>query len=153
MAEWATAIGTWLLVAATTALVYVAWRELLEINKNQKEANDNHRRWATLNACDRYDTDRLIQQAVRALKAAPRGLDDQMKRLYATRLLNYFDSIAIGLEQNFYVEAIARPHIGRIIFRRFAELTNAENPWISHEEAQRDFKTLIRLMKTWEDIE
>jgi hypothetical protein len=119
------------------ALVIVAYTQLVSIDANQKK-------WGTLQACDRYDTDPLIQRAVAALD---RGGNNDRARLYATRLLNYFDAIAIGLEQGFYDDKIAYAHIGRIVFRRFDQLTGAG--WISKQDAQTDFEALSKLMNRW----
>jgi len=100
---------------ATVGLVIIAWKQLGDIKQGQ-------RNWATLQVCDKYDLDPIIRTVVSRLKNYENTrLDETVAPVDANNgygskddsitLLNYFDAIAIGMEQGFYVEDIVTDHL------------------------------------------
>lgn len=83
------------------------------------------RAWATLQACERYETDPEIRRAVERLvvprSANPKGESEdpqyaeKLERIAAVQLLNYFEGLAIGEKQDFYDRKILQEHLGKII--------------------------------------
>jgi hypothetical protein len=112
------AISTFLLVLATVTLVVVGVLQVSSIRKEAKTAR-------TLAMCDRYDTDPVLDRCVRALnKAKAAGGDfSENPGNYAdevSTVLNYFDSLAIGIERGLYDESLAHVH-NRDILSEYVE--------------------------------
>ena len=95
----------------TGAAVAVAWYQLWKLRKDQ-------RGWETLKMCERYDTDPLLDTALREIKKVRDA--NSLKthafnvRLDITTILNYLDGIAIGTLEGFYDERIVRDHLEEI---------------------------------------
>jgi hypothetical protein len=181
------AATTWLLALVTLALVVVVWIQVGDTRKSTKEtieASDQQRRkWATLQACDRYDMDPELVKAVRCLRKyhwyrgpclLPPGVvaqpyhwsrppvrpelerpslgdeltADQQYTLAAGLLLNYFDSIAIGINQKFYEKEICKEHIGRI-FVDWMDLLREFDPKTFDRQMAKNFDRLPPLLKHW----
>jgi len=136
---------TALLAIATAALAAIAWVQARYAISSQKQ-------WATLQACDRYDSDLLIQKAVEELKEfGGRTFSEWIPgRLNATRIMNYFGAIAIGMQQGFYDKEIAEAHLKTILFSRYRELIQAG--WLSIEQTEQDFPEVLWLMAQWRDV-
>lgn len=113
-----TAVGTLLLVGVTT---FVGGVGLYQINEARAEAARNR----TITACDRYDTDPILDRCCLALvKARKDGLLEgkpQDYRIEIFTILNYLEGIAIGVEQGLYVEEIAKSYMEPIL-KAYVEL-------------------------------
>ena len=136
-------VATALLTFVTGVLAWVAW---VQISAGQEQ----RRKWATLNACDRWDTDGYIRSANSALKksfgaVAPNRLDVRDAD-YLITIFNYFDSIAIGAEQGFYEKAIIVPHLGNIMQQ--AMLRRQQWPLEFENTFENDFQSFSRFYKT-----
>lgn len=181
------AATTWLLALVTLALVIVVWIQVGDTRKSTKEtieASDQQRRkWATLQACDRYDMDPELVKAVRYLRRyhwytgpalLPPGVvarpyrwsrppvrseldrpslgneltSDQQYTLAAGLLLNYFDSIAIGINQNFYEKEICKEHIGPIFVDWMGRLRESD-PRTFDRQMAKNFDRLPPLLDDW----
>jgi hypothetical protein len=147
-ANWLGAWSNFGILLATLALVTFTRQQLVGISRTQREAKNDQRKWATLQACDRYDSDPFIQNAVEKLTLVNPAMDDKARDLYVTRLLNYFSSIAIGLDQDFYDDTIARAHIGYLVVHWFDYIVSKPD-WYSAEATRRDFPDLARLVDRW----
>lgn len=135
------------------------------------------RKWATLQACDRYDTDPEIANAVWYLRRyhpfrdSERMLPPQVSAdmpmlpeantgntsvLSASMrytvsvglILNYFDSLAIGLRQDFYDEKICRDHIGGIILK-WVETFEKHDEVRFYAVMQKYYVRLLDLVNQW----
>lgn len=115
--EWITAIGTVVLAIVTLALAMVGISQIRVVARQQ-------RKWTTLQACDRYDSDPIINAAHDVLwKHINVGAQSSVELTHAAlRLLNYFDAIAIGIDQGLYIDELAHDHIGNIVRLRLEEL-------------------------------
>lgn len=133
--------------ASTFALAIVAWHQLHKIS-------DNQRRWSTLQACDRYDSDPIIVEQQRLLRRVlknDRGVGDTDVRFALNTLLNYFDAIAIGIDQKLYLDEIANMHLGQIIKNWFDRLAQTRNMTIKNEltTIKSDYKKLCQMYENW----
>jgi hypothetical protein len=141
LAEWTTGI-------ATAGLIAMAAYQL-------RQQTIQQRQWATLQACDRYDTDPMLTTARLMLRALKEGERPEIKEYeitsQITTVFNYFDAIAIGVEQKLYVDAIAENHLKEIMFRRLAELWEADHPAVRkfQEEYFDYFPTFNKLLEKW----
>jgi hypothetical protein len=111
-AEGHVALWTAVLAVATSALVIMGLRQLRSI---RDEAN----RERTLRVCERYDTDPILDRALRRLAIGWRTGDIQRDpekyRPFVTTVLNYLDTLAIGIAQGLYIEELARDHLAEIV--------------------------------------
>jgi hypothetical protein len=114
------------------------------------------RQWATLQACDRYDTDPTLTEARRTLRALKAGETLQQEEhdtvSQITTVFNYFDAIAIGVDQRLYVDRIAESHLKEIMFRRLAELWESRDPIVQKFGADyfEIFPTFNALLQRWD---
>jgi hypothetical protein len=104
----------WDLIAAigACAAVVVAWYQIGAIERSQKG-------WETLKACEKYDSDPVLDVAIKTLRNARNSgaliSQPQHYTLEATSILNYLEGIAIGVRQGFYNEKIVKDHLEQII--------------------------------------
>ena len=96
---------------ATIAIAVTACAQLPAMLKAQKQR-------ATLDACDRYDIEPMIVYAHRIMRAYYNYNEDVDKnKLHNSviTILNYFDSIALGIDQGLYIKKIVKAHLSQII--------------------------------------
>lgn len=114
------ALGTLILALATAVLVWVGVAQIIA-------AREEGKRSRTLTACDRYDTDPVLNGSLRRLAAARRASEAKFEaegivyRSDIATLLNYLDSLAVGIMQGLYIEEIVRDHNGPIIRHHVAQ--------------------------------
>ena len=94
-----------------------------------------------------------VNSAVRRAELLPTDVGehltvDQKYTMAAGKLLNYFDSIAIGLQQNFYVEEVAQEHVGSIFVSWMIDLRSS-NPKHFDNLMQKSFGRLPKLFRDW----
>jgi len=106
----------------------------------------------TLNMCHRYDIDPVLDSSLHRLWAAKQAgeLDGNLSRFFPdiATVLNYLDSIAVGIEQNLYIEGLARDHIESIVKRHVAQYLEGDGPSRAGINAEH-YKSLIVLCKRW----
>ncbi len=109
--DW-TAIFTAATAAATMALAIVAWYQI-------SQATHQTKGWQTLAACEKYESDAVLDRCARRLffarKSGSFATDPPSYRVDVTTILNYLDGLAIGIDQNLYVKEIVRDHLEPII--------------------------------------
>jgi hypothetical protein len=122
-----TAAGTVTLAVVTIGLLLMAWYQLAKQTFAQRQ-------WATLQACDRYDSDPVLGAARASLyefEATGQMTKERTEIRQACRTtFNYFDSIAIGLAQGLYVEEIVEEHLGHIMVTWLDWLAARDDPTI-----------------------
>jgi len=118
LSEWAT-IAQAVLAALAAAVAY------RQITVSQKES----KKWKTLEACSQYESEPIISSAVRLRRfyenpvaqtagsgQPPDGGHEPFRLVDDAKLvLNFFDGIAIGVQQNLYIESLARDHMANIV--------------------------------------
>jgi hypothetical protein len=128
-AEGWTAIGTLLialrtivLAAATIILVFVAYRQITA-------ARTENRKTQTLLACGQYDTNPLIYHCLKRIRGAKDSgtLENDAKkyRREIITILNFLDAVAIGIQQNLYIEELAYDHLEGIIKIHVSDLIDS----------------------------
>lgn len=130
--NWVTAISTAVSAVATIALVFVALVQLGGLKQQIRQASDQERRRNTLEACQRFEKDPLVKRAMKNLwdatgygadytKLTDRNLFD------ALTLLNYLLGIAVGIEQNVYIEKMARDSLEPVVHKAVKSLIKGES--------------------------
>jgi hypothetical protein len=113
------ALGGLLAGVATTFLVIIGRQQIVALRAQMSSAQEDSRVERTLAACSRYESDQVIERCVKTLKDALRnGEYDRTPRDYeheAKMVLNYLDTIAIGIKQGLYIEELARDHMKPIL--------------------------------------
>lgn len=109
--DW-TGLFTGLLFLATLLLFGVGWWQITAVRRENKLER-------TLAACNRYESDAVIERCVRNLKDAEMttSFEDSPKtyRHDVVVVLNYLDTIAIGIKQKLYEESLAKDHTRNIV--------------------------------------
>ena len=144
------AVWTFALTVVTGVLAWVAW---YQIGAARQEAAKNR----TILACERYDTDPILDRCCQALARAKDSGDltgnPRAYRVEIFTILNYLESIAIGVEGKFYEAAIVKSYM-EPIFRGYIE------EYIKSGLAQRAdvlddakpgdyYQSVIALCNTW----
>jgi hypothetical protein len=105
----------------TVALVAVGWWQIHSLRRENKLER-------TLLACCRYESDPTIEGAVHELhKAWEEKLVQSDPSKYGHNinlLLNYLDTIAIGIEQKVYDEILARDYLESIVSKHVERYLN-----------------------------
>lgn len=154
-ADSVTAIAAVATAVFTFFIVLTAWIQLSSSVSNQ-------RKWATLQACDRYDSDPEISKAARIFYRLANKRDDYWWYLPQTlgelevdgiTLLNYFDSIAIGVLGELYVGRIVYDHLFGIIQKRIEFICDGGVPQLENLRSclDQDFSTVMYLYKWWKN--
>lgn len=139
----------WFLILATLGIVIVAWRQL-------KEQTTQQRRWATLQACDRYDIDPRIAGSLRMVRRLKEGekpaLSEYEIGMRITTVFNYFDAIAIGVRQGLYLPEIVKAHLSEIMFLRLEELCASTHPAAQkfRDAFETYYSDLIQVLQEWD---
>lgn len=134
--NWVTALGTVASAIAAFVLAAIAYFQLRDIktqirlaaNQNQQTAEQDRRR-NTLDACQRYEKDPLLKEAMKNIWIATKlGTDYTLLReehhFDVITILNYFDGLASGMLQGVYIEEMAKDYL--------------------HEPLRKSVKALIR---------
>ncbi|MFB7143349.1 DUF4760 domain-containing protein [Agrobacterium deltaense] len=141
------AVGTIGLFFATLVLAYVGWYQIGHLRKESKK-------WRTLDACEIYDRDPVIQECLKVLRKYKVNKDkgllhtDDIK-IEALSVLNYLDGIAIGVNQGLYLESIVKDHLGSIINGHVDAHVLSRDAISVFEVEKEEFKNLISLSERW----
>lgn len=142
--DW-TALATVGLTASTLMLALLAWLQLRSIR-------DEALRSRTLAACDRYDTDPILDIALRRIsgsKLSGRWPEREL-RLDVKTVLNYLDALAIGIEQGLYLDELARDHMAPIVKAHVKEYLSAEAVLLFGIDPE-NYQKLTRLCSRWRE--
>ena len=142
--DWQTFWHAWEALATTSLVVIGSW----QISAIRREAKKER----TLEACDRYVTDPLIDACTRTLRDAHLSgeflKNRKTFRSDVVNLLNYLDGIAIGIAQNLYIDSLARDHLQHIVEKHCEEYL--KQPDLTELDVRmKDFEHLIALRERW----
>lgn len=126
------------------------WRlsDIFNRNENKRER--------TLNACNRYESDVVVEGCVRRLRTAMDS--DELKgkersfRQDAIVLLNYLDTLAIGVQQGLYDENLAFDHTNAIVQKWYDLLLNYETAKTFGIDL-KDYNRLCGMAQRWANVE
>jgi len=155
---WVTAIGTAVAAAAAVGAAAIAWVQLEKLRDQIRQSSDLDRRRNTLDACQRFEKDELLKQAMKNLwQATDSGTD--YRKLTATNdfdvltVLNYFDGLAIGIAERVYVEEMARDFLEDSLNKAVRALIYGESGegWKASKPIfpEKDFAILVKLYRAW----
>jgi hypothetical protein len=150
-----TAIGTVALTLATVALALVAGYQISAARSEAEAARDEAKRTRTLEIVSRYDHDPVLDRALRRLARAR-----DSKALYSATMLyrtdivavmNYFESIAIGLHQEIFIPEMVRDYM-EPIFRSHIEEIEKEKLFEKIGADPKDFEHICALNNSWKPV-
>lgn len=132
---------------ATLGLLAVGYRQIRGIR-------DEALRERTLEACNQYDTNAIIHSTRRRLRVAQENgamvAAPRKYRFDVITLMNYFDSIAIGIEQGLYLRELAQDHLEHILLKHVGE-------YLTEDMAKKldidlnDYRHVLKLKTRWTD--
>lgn len=142
------AIAGWLYCALTAGILAFA---IYQIRAVKEEARITR----TLAACDRYDTDPILDQVTGRIADAlddgtlaktPKDVSVDMKVLF-----NYFESIAIGVSRDLYDRDIVREQLKPIVVDHVNDLIESGicsriSGW---ENVRQDYNHMMKLYDEW----
>lgn len=114
------AVGTLILAAVTLFLGLVG---LQQIAAAREEARSNR----TLTVVDRYDFDPILDGCLKRLRAAREAKTPPIRGDVVT-LLNYLESIAIGINKGIYDEDLAAEHMKYIVVETYKRYLGPNAP-------------------------
>ncbi|MCI0564363.1 MAG: hypothetical protein MN733_38310 [Nitrososphaera sp.] len=138
----------------------------------QRDRFDQEKKWETTKICQKFSIDPEITGCLRTIAqhvtesghGAHRDYSDVANhadsRIAARLLLNYFDSIAIGVEQGFYIEDIVADQFKDVVLKMLYEVyvqgTNGSHRGLSWTATKREliapdghFEALRKLYTRW----
>jgi hypothetical protein len=120
-----TALGTIVLALITLALA-LGTIALVVVGRHQlRSIREEGRISRTITASDRYDIDPVLDLRLRRIaRARANGRLDthpQESRADIRTVLNYLDSLAVGITQDLYIESLAKEHNGAILVGTVAQ--------------------------------
>ena len=146
---WA-AIGSLIQAAGTVVLFFVAVTQLRSIKLENLKTR-------TLSACDRYDTDPVLDLSLRELRAASNaGLSPHDRghlHTSAATVCNYLDSIAVGVEQKLYIEELVRDHLKSIVIKHVDDYLIDDSVARAVGLDRKHYTVLISLAAKWSNDE
>ena len=139
----ALAVVTLILAGATVALVVLGRAEIIAIREEAKQER-------TLEFCHRYDCEIVLDEALRRLGAAREAapLAKNASNISdATTVLNYLDSLAIGIGQKLYIEELARDHVEALVRHHVEQYLSDSSPDLGLQK--QDYVMLLAMAKRW----
>jgi hypothetical protein len=139
-------------VDSNTATAFATWTLVIVGSWQVFGIRSEAKRERTLSVCNHYDSDPILDAARRKitqgtrdgkLQTSPQDFSND-----AISILNYLDSIAIGIDQNVYVEKMVRDHLESILTGYVSQLLEPELAK-SLEFNAADFSHLVALNKRW----
>ena len=147
-----TGIGTVALTLGTAALAWVAWHQIGAARAEATAARAEAKRTRTLEIVSRYDHDPVLDRALRRMaRARDSGALFSETKLYRTDIvavMNYFESIAIGLHQEIFIVEMVRDYM-ESIFRSHIEEIEREKIFEKIGSDPNDFEHICALNSSW----
>ena len=138
-------IATISMLATVTIAITAVW-QLPAMLRAQKQR-------ATLDVCDRYDSDLIIVKSHRVLTSYYKNnaevKETDLDEAYST-LMNYFDSVAIGIKQGLYLKKIADAHISRIVVKHINWSLDSKFSFHKKKDELNDsYEEIMALYEEW----
>jgi type II secretory pathway pseudopilin PulG len=118
----------------------------------QAADEERERKWRTLSECNRYDSDPVIHEATVKLWEHRLGRsgtpDPRVLKPYAATILNYLDSLAIGVNQGLYIDALIKDHMAEIV--RYHVANHLNDAFAAACELNRnDYLAVLAMERGW----
>jgi hypothetical protein len=128
----------------TLALVVVAYTQI-------RALREENRKWETVKACNLYDTDPVLHACAGHIRSLSRGQDYSFTNMapayhQVRTLLNYCDSLAVGVSQGVYIEQIIQDNLRLVIEQLVDKFTTDDfSPELNFEGLAH----LIQMRNRW----
>lgn len=114
-------IFTAITAIATSVLAIMGIIQLKKISENMITQGEREKKWATIKACERYDSDPALNRYTKVIwEKSKNGIDYtniEEARHEILGFLNYLDSLAIGIYQGVYNEQIVYDHMKGSVYK------------------------------------
>lgn len=116
---------------ATVGIAIVGINQLKQIAEHMRVQGEREKKWATIKACERYDSEPSIAQYARNIWDASKSgtdytvVDNILHDIIG--FMNYLDSLAIGIDQGVYNEQIVRDHMQSSIYKSVKAFIKGES--------------------------
>lgn len=156
--DWVEAIGTAVSALTSIALLYVAAKQLPLIARQIEIQGERERKWATVNACNRYVSDPILHEITsRIWKASDGGTDytkpGSVDNHDVAFFMNYIESIAVGIEQGMLIEQIVKDNFEGIINKCVKVFLKGESgpDWKARQKVfpESDFPCVMKYYDKW----
>lgn len=153
-------VGVVIAVATATLAIFGVY-QLRQIAHALSLQGEREKKWATIKACERYDSDPAINQYAKAILSNSNGGIDYT---HAEKILqdvigfmNYLDGLAIGIFQGVYHEQIVYDHMWSTIYKAVLVFIKGESgdvdgiPWKAGRPLLKPegFPGLTQLFEKW----
>jgi hypothetical protein len=146
------ALATIALAVATVAVAWVAGYQIAAARKEAEMARIEAKKARTLEVVSRYDHDYVLDCAIRRLARArdEKKLYDEIHkyRVDFIAVFNYFETIAIGIQQGMFIEEMARDFMEHIV-RFHIEEARKEKLFEKLATDRRSFEHIFALNEKW----
>jgi hypothetical protein len=148
---WASFIAEMLTAMGALAAAGIAYWQLKQIVNETKIQGDRERQWQTIAACQRYITDPVLLEAKRKIwLARGNGTKDRIEDVQSVKqdaifIMNYLDSVAIGVRQGVYLKEVVKDNLRPVMVDAVARFI--ENGLGNFELNKEHFGNLIALVQ------
>lgn len=164
-AFWGLSVEGWTAIAAVAGMFAASATLLLvivglfQLRATRREAvrqiehvRRENRVLLTITACDRYDNDPVLDRCLRRLRIARQNgklleSPSTYRTDYAT-VLNYLESLAIGIAEGLYIEEIVHDHNSALVKQHVEQYLVGDLPAVYGLEPH-DYDWLIPLYNKW----
>jgi len=140
--------------AGTIALVIIAWVQISALRRERNIQQQFHINWESLRACEKYDSDPVLADALKTLRLARNSGDLRTNvknyTLEMITVLNFLEGIVIGIEQEFYNEDVVYDHLHPILLDHVGEFLSDPYRNVILEDQRESYDRLIRKAEEWE---
>jgi hypothetical protein len=143
-----TAVASFATAVATFGIIVTAWIQVRDLRAENKK-------WSTVRACTSYTTDPILFECARKIRDASKGKDYSITNIQPVMqevraVLNYLDSLAVGVAQKIYSEAIIRDNLEFVIV---SAVDNFCTDSYKEELKLEGFEHLIAMRNRWKPKE
>ncbi len=148
--EWVSAIAGSITAVAAIAAVAVAYWQLGAIARQTRTEGNRERQWRTIAACQQYTIDPVLSEAKKKIFAAARApdkkiIDPKLVKPEALFILNYLDSIAIGVRQDAFIKQIVIDNLSGIMNQAVTRyIEGQEGDFGIHNDQLKDLIQLVQ---------
>jgi hypothetical protein len=168
LAEIIVTISSLMTALATVGLAFFGIQQIKSLKKQVKLQGDQikiqgerEKKWHTVDACERYSTDPILHRVTKQIwENSSNGTDYTNCNSLdhnIIQLLDYLDSIAVGIEQDIYDEYIVKSNLEEVVYKAVKVFIKGESgciherSWIAGKSlcGEKEYPFLSKLYKKW----
>ena len=146
---------------ATSVLAILGIRQLKQISEHMRVQGEREKKWATIKACERYDSDPALNHYTKVIWEKSKSGTDYTNieevRHEIFGFMNYLDSLAIGVYQRVNNEEIVYDHMKSTIYKAVKAFIKGESgeadgfSWSANKPFVKPegFTCLLKLYDKW----